>query len=199
MFILMRRTYHLPTNYGQRRLKCPLSCLWGTKIKIQETLNKWKQVTLEIRAKIGGMDRKWLKFQYFCHLMQRADSLEKTLVLGKIKGKRRRQQRMRYLHGLTNSGDMNLSKLRETEEDRGAWRAAVHGVTKSWTRHSDWTRRRSWRMEKTSRAAVIRPRRDKAWSDNLEQEASLQETGTAGAYVRLWLRLLPFISRLSVL
>ena len=78
-----------------------------------------------------------LKRQYFCHLMQRADSLEKTLVLGKIKGKRRRQQRMRYLHGLTNSGDMNLSKLRETEEDRGAWRAAVHGVTKSWTRHSD--------------------------------------------------------------
>ena len=64
------------------------------------------------------MDRKWLKFQYFCHLMQRADSLGKTLVLGKIKGKRRRgQQRMRYLHGLTNSVDMNLNKLRETEEE----------------------------------------------------------------------------------
>ena len=117
----------------------------------------------------------------------------------KAKGERGVDQRMRWLESIPDSVDMNLSKLQEVVEDRGAWRAAVHGVTKSWTRHSDWTRRRSWRMEKTSRAAVIRPRRDKAWSDNLEQEASLQETGTAGAYVRLWLRLLPFISRLSVL
>ena len=79
-----------------------------------------------------------LKLQYFDHLMQRADSLEKTLMLGKIEGRRRRgRQRMRWLDGIINSVYMSLNKFPEMVKDREAWRAAVHGVTKNWTRLSD--------------------------------------------------------------
>jgi len=113
---------------------------WRRLLRIPWTARRSNQSTLKEINPEYSLGRLWLKLQYFSHLMWRVDSLEKTLMLGKIEGKRRRRrQRMKWLDGITNSMDMNLSTLLEIVEDRGAWHATVHRVEDSWTWLSNWT------------------------------------------------------------
>ena len=130
---------------------------WRRLLRVPSTARSNQSILKEISPGISleGMMLK-LKLRYFGHLMWRVDSLEKTLMLGEIRGRRRRgRPRMRWLDGITDSMDVSLSELREMVMNREAWRAAIHGVAKSRTQLSDWTELNRWALNNVNTLNAI--------------------------------------------